>query len=104
MNSSMTILEEETMDAFIADKDCMVLFYKKICPHCKVLSTVLVKCKEAAPKLFYAGVDSEAQPALMERFGVERVPTLLAFKDGQLRAKKTGLMNPRETMDFFSKA
>jgi hypothetical protein len=40
----------------------------------------------------------------MKSLGVERVPTLCIFKDGQLLSKKVGLMNLREMTDFYHQA
>lgn len=104
MIEGMTVLTESTVDEYIADRDCIILFFKKICPHCKVLMTVLQKCMAQSPNLQIAGIDSEEQAALMERFGAERVPTVIAIKKGEAKAKKVGVMNPREMMDFFAKA
>lgn len=82
----------------------ILLFYKKLCPNCKAMEKMLDKFFAANPEINYLRVDSEESPAAMKSLGVERVPTLCIFKDGQLLSKKVGLMNLREMTDFYHQA
>jgi thioredoxin 1 len=49
-------------------------------------------------------IDSEECPEAMKAFGTERVPTIYLLRDGQIVAKKVGLMNLREMTDFYQSA
>lgn len=100
----LQMLDTATFNDYIAAHDGIVLFHKKLCPHCKVIGTVLEKVKAQMPNLNLASVDSEEQPDLMAQVGVERVPTVVVVKGGQVKAKKTGVMNPREMMAFYQTA
>ena len=73
--------------------DGIVLFHKKLCPHCKVMRTVLGKATAERPDIQLASVDSEEQPDLMARCSVERVPTLIVCRNGAVAARKSGVMN-----------
>ncbi len=97
-------LDAAAFKTWLASHEGIVIFHKKLCPHCKVMRTVLGKVKAQLPELALAGVDSEEQPAIMAEAGVEHVPTLCAVKGGQIRAKMTGVFNPRETIAFYQKA
>jgi len=74
----------------------IILFYKKICPHCKAMKKVIEKVAAADPALTVMQIDSESNPAAMAELGVERVPTLLLAKEGQIIQQKSGLMNARQ--------
>ena len=41
--SEATLLDSITFDEWIKSHDGIVLFHKKLCPHCKVMRTVLDK-------------------------------------------------------------
>lgn len=63
--SEATLLDSVTFDEWIKSHDGIVLFHKKLCPHCKVMRTVLGKATTERPDIQLASVDSEEQPDLM---------------------------------------
>ena len=65
--SEATLLDSITFDEWIKSHDGIVLFHKKLCPHCKVMRTVLDKATAERPDIQLASVDSEEQPDLMAR-------------------------------------
>lgn len=97
-------LTKNSFDEYVASHDSIVIFHKKLCPHCKIMGTVLQKTQAKIAGLHLAAVDSEDEEDLKQRLGAERVPTLLVYKQGQLRAKFTGIMNPAETIKFYQHA
>ena len=82
----------------------IVFFYKKLCPNCKALEKVIQKFLSANAHVAYMRIDSEGCPEAMKAFGTERVPTICLLRDGQIAAKKVGLMNLREMIDFYQSA
>ena len=82
----------------------LVLFYKKICPHCKALKKVLEKFSASLPDAAVMQIDSEENPATMAEMDVSRIPTLLAVKSGEVVEKKVGLMNVRDMIAFYQEA
>jgi len=69
-----------------------------------VLSKVISKIQIQMPEINFASVDTEEYPELMEICGVERVPTVVVFKNGEIRNKKSGVMNPSEMINFYQQA
>ena len=102
--SEATLLDSVTFDEWIKSHDGIVLFHKKLCPHCKVMRTVLGKATTERPDIQLASVDSEEQPDLMARCSVERVPTLIVCRNGAVAARKSGIMNPRDQLAFYESA
>jgi thioredoxin 1 len=82
----------------------LLLSYKPACPHCKNMKIVIGKFKKKQGPVDYLQLDTEANPEAMKALEIERVPTLFIIKDGQIREKKAGLMNPRELAAMYNKA
>jgi thioredoxin 1 len=82
----------------------ILLFYKKLCPNCKAIEKVIQKFLAANADTLYLRIDSEECPEAMKAFETERVPTICLLRDGQIVAKKVGLMNLREMIDFCQSA
>ena len=98
-------LTPETYDAFVTDaQDCIVLAHKKLCPHCKIMGTVLAKLKGQQPGLSIGAVDSELHPELLARLEVERVPTLCVIKGGEVKKRQSGILNPKEVAALYQNA
>ncbi|MFV0422058.1 thioredoxin family protein [Oleidesulfovibrio sp.] len=79
----------------------IVLFHKELCPHCKNMEKVLAKFAGKNPSVVLMAVDSEADKAVMEAYGVERVPSLVIVRGGKAVFTKTGLMNPKELNTLY---
>ena len=88
----------------LANASGLVIFYKKLCPNCKALERMLEKFLASNPGIAYMRIDSEECPKAMRAYGVQRVPTLLVLKKGQVAARKVGLMNLREMTEFYRSA
>lgn len=96
-------LTTASFSEYTSDKDCIVIFHKKNCPHCKIMHMVLEKVVVKTP-LNVATVDSEEEPELMQQVGVERVPTLCVLRKGAVRGKFVGVMNPNDTIKWYNKS
>jgi len=88
----------------LAQVSGVLLFYKKLCPNCKALEKMLEKFFTANPEVGDLRIDSEECPEAMKAFNTERVPTICVLRQGQVVARKVGLMNLREMTDFYQSA
>lgn len=82
----------------------ILLFHKKLCPHCLNMRRVIEKFKAKNAGVQDLYIDSEENPDAMKGLGIERVPTLLIINGGIVAAAKAGLMNPRELTSLYQKA
>lgn len=104
MASQITDLTVDDFDRKTIDQDGILLFYKSICPFCKTLEAVIEKFSKTHPRVPLFRVEFEEQPKLAERLGVERAPTLFILKQGNITARKAGLMNVKELNSLWEQA
>ena len=67
-------------------------FWSESCVPCKHLSRLLGEIATEVPDSVLIGkVNSDENPALVERFGIRAVPTVLFFRDGDVVETRTGV-------------
>lgn len=79
-------------DSFIADGITLVDFWATWCNPCRMQAPILEQLDaqlNGAAKIGKVDVDEE--PELARRFGVMSIPTLIAFRDGNVIAKTVGV-------------
>ena len=75
-----------------AKQPVLVDFMAEWCGPCKVLGPILEQlAKEQEGKVLVYKVDVDKAPDLMARYSVSSVPTVLAFRDGDLVGQSVGL-------------
>lgn len=100
-----TVIQDSDFATTLQSIDAgVIIFIKKLCPHCKNMLKALEKFQKIIPGVSVYTVDSEECPSSMTAAGVERVPTVCIVKQGNISAQKTGLMNPREMASFYGAA
>ncbi len=86
--SSAPDLEELIRDAALP---VLVDFWAPWCPPCKLVEPELVKVADSKRgKLLVAKVNTEDMPELARRYGIDGVPTFIAFDEGRERARTSG--------------
>ena len=78
----------ETFDRYVLEnsfhKPVLVDFWAEWCAPCKALMPMLASITESyAGELLLAKVDCDQQAELSKRFGIQSLPTVVLFKDGQ---------------------
>jgi thioredoxin 1 len=79
-----------------ADQTVLVDFWAEWCGPCKMLAPVLDEiAAEQCDRVKIAKVNVDANPVLAARFGIQSIPTLLYFVDGEVRDKTIGVSGKR---------
>jgi thioredoxin 1 len=92
MNEPININEASFEKAVIQSPiPVLVDFWAPWCGPCKMIGPLLDEiAKESGDRFRIAKVNIDDDPALMQRFNVRAVPTLLIFKGGEVRDQLVG--------------
>jgi thioredoxin 1 len=93
MADGITILTDQTFDEEIkgSEEPYLVDFWAEWCGPCKMIAPTLEEfATEYSGKLRIGKVDADDNPALITRFGVMSIPTLIVFKDGEPQKRLVG--------------
>jgi thioredoxin 2 len=100
-------LTADNFDAVAARGDLPVVidFWAPWCGPCLSFAPVFAEAATSLePKLRLAKVDTEAQPALAQRFGIRSIPTLLVMRNGREVARQAGALNGMQLRQFLAGA
>jgi putative thioredoxin len=80
----------------------VVDFWADWCGPCKQLTPVLEKAAAAREgKVVLAKLDTDANPGIAQAFGIQGIPAVKAFRDGQVVSEFVGAQPPAMVERFF---
>ena len=78
-------------DALLKDnKSVFVDFYADWCGPCKMVGPIVEELAGENADVSFAKVNVDDLPEIAERYGIASIPTLLAFKEGELAGQVVG--------------
>lgn len=87
----MIELEENNWEKEISGSGIIVAdFFADWCGPCKSLAKTLEELSEELTSVKFVKVNVENCDSAAEKFGIRNVPTLVIFKDGEVKKKSVG--------------
>ncbi|HSW68714.1 MAG TPA: thioredoxin TrxA [Gammaproteobacteria bacterium] len=100
----MITLSDDSFENEVIKSSIPVLvdFWAQWCGPCKAISPILEElAQKYEGKIKFAKLDVDNNPATPPKFGVRGIPTLILFKDGQVKATQVGLLSKNDLAGFL---
>ncbi len=102
MENSLTVkLDESNFDREVTQSEAPVIvdFWAEWCGPCKMIAPMLDEiAKEKASAVKVAKVNVDENQSLSLKYNIRAIPTLLFFKNGQLRDQVTGMTSKKDLL------
>ena len=79
--------EEEVLKS---DKPVLVDFFATWCGPCRMLSPLVEQLAEENTDIKVGKIDVDQEDEIVQKYGIEAMPTLLVFKNGEVVNKQVG--------------
>src|ERR1051326_2346882 len=101
-NSAMISIDEASFDQEVlkSSQPVVVDFWADWCGPCKMIAPILDEiAREKAGRVKVAKVNLDENQSLSLRYNIRAIPTLLFFKNGQLRDQVTGMTSKKDVLN-----
>lgn len=102
MSEVLHVNAQEFQDMIAHNELVFVDFFANWCGPCKMLSPSIDKLAQEHSEAKVVKVDVDQEPQLAMQYGVQSIPTLITFKNGQAAHRQLGFV-PYETLENMLK-
>lgn len=102
---SEIIITSENFDRTVmqSEKTVLIDFWAGWCGPCRMLAPIIDEiAEEYADTVTVGKINVDEQPQLASAFGVESIPTLIAFKNGVPLGALVGLQTKESVIDLIT--
>lgn len=99
-----TELTNENFSKTVEAHDIVLVdFWASWCPPCRMFAPVYEEASEKHSDIVFGSVNTEEQQQLAGGFGINSIPTLMAFRDNILIYEQAGAMPAKSLEDLIGK-
>ena len=97
------ILNNDNFEELVlgANKPVLVDFWATWCGPCRMIAPVIEEIAEENDDIIVGKVNVDENPELCVKYGIVSIPTLIAFKDGEIIGQKLGAIPKANILEMF---
>ena len=101
----MNILNDDNLEEVILVGNPILLdVYTEWCPPCKILGPILEKMEEEYKgRVDFYKMDLDQNPITGNTFGIDRIPTVILFNNGEAKSFFVGLREEEDIRSWINK-
>ncbi len=95
-------VSDSTFDEVVlkSTEPVVVDFFAEWCGPCKAMAPTLdLVAAEMKGKVKVVKVDVDQSPGITQKYGIQAMPTLMLFKDGEVKARQAGAMVQKKRLE-----
>ena len=100
----MKVVEEKDFKEEIKEGVTLVDFYASWCGPCRIMANILEDiAEELGENVNVFKVDVDGAEKLSREYGIMSIPTLIIFKDGEMKEKHVGIWQQDDCIEAVKK-